>query len=329
MMPIVGLILMLQIPERCSEYAEHVNKYAGNIPPNLIMAIMYYESGCNPEVTGRYGEAGLMQILPLNFERLAITQPYDPEQNIRGGARYLNQLYTLTEEHGIPERERLRYTVAGYNAGERVIINRRIQNWEYVRGVLHYYCSFPNDPLFSEVCGEIEPPPSIEPPFPDVCLEIHQLSLIREAPSPLRRGENIEIKTSVVSVGRDSNRVRVAWVIYSFPDEFFEVQGSRRSIHNWNVARVRTELNENNRGMATLLVRVKKNINERVNFKVRVEMNLARGERRYLPTENQPEKVISFPSRGFFDPEGHHAVTFTYHPSTYTFVRDLENTCNY
>jgi hypothetical protein len=74
------------------EIIDAAKKY--NIPPSLLMAIGGKESNLNPFAPmGGKGEIGEFQLLPSTIEQLKklgiITDPYDPSQNILGGAYWL------------------------------------------------------------------------------------------------------------------------------------------------------------------------------------------------------------------------------------------------
>jgi soluble lytic murein transglycosylase-like protein len=80
------------------------------LDPNLIRAIIRAESAFNPLAVSRAGAVGLMQLMPEVAEQLDVLDPFDPRQNIFGGARYLRQ---LLDRH----KGDLNLAVASYNAG--------------------------------------------------------------------------------------------------------------------------------------------------------------------------------------------------------------------
>ncbi len=83
---------------------------AAGVDPALVGAVMEAESGFDPKATSASGAAGLMQLMPATAQSLGVTDPYDPVQNIHGGAAYLHQL--LERFHAsVP------LAVAAYNAG--------------------------------------------------------------------------------------------------------------------------------------------------------------------------------------------------------------------
>jgi len=80
------------------------------LDPNLIRAVIHAESAFNPFAVSRAGAQGLMQLMPDVAEELDVLDPFDPRQNIFGGARYLRAL--LDRNKGNIDR-----AVASYNAG--------------------------------------------------------------------------------------------------------------------------------------------------------------------------------------------------------------------
>lgn len=79
------------------------------LPKALIDAVIRTESGYRPRVVSRAGAQGLMQLIPSTARRMGVVDPFDPRQNIMGGARYLRRLY---DKFGS-----LKLAIAAYNAG--------------------------------------------------------------------------------------------------------------------------------------------------------------------------------------------------------------------
>jgi hypothetical protein len=62
------------------------------IPEALMRAIIKTESDYDPGVVSSAGAQGLMQLMPDTARMMGVTDPFDPRQNIMGGARYLQVL---------------------------------------------------------------------------------------------------------------------------------------------------------------------------------------------------------------------------------------------
>lgn len=59
------------------------------VPVDLLKRITKVESDFNPGLTSGAGAQGLMQLMPANSKAFGIKNPFDPEENINGGARLL------------------------------------------------------------------------------------------------------------------------------------------------------------------------------------------------------------------------------------------------
>jgi hypothetical protein len=62
------------------------------VEPSLIKAVISVESNGNPRAVSSAGAQGLMQLMPRTAAELRVTDPFDPQQNIMAGTRYLSQL---------------------------------------------------------------------------------------------------------------------------------------------------------------------------------------------------------------------------------------------
>ena len=107
------------------------------VAESLLKAIIKAESNFDPYAISKKGAMGLMQIMPSNFKALQIRDPFDPEQNIKGGARYFGQLMKRFEGN-------LRLALAAYNAGPDAVQQyKRIppykETMNYVKRVMKYY----------------------------------------------------------------------------------------------------------------------------------------------------------------------------------------------
>lgn len=81
----------------------------------LLRAVIHAESGFNPRALSIAGAQGLMQLIPGTARDMGVQDVFNPEQNIRGGARYLALL--LQTFNG---NERL--AAAAYNAGPGAVL---------------------------------------------------------------------------------------------------------------------------------------------------------------------------------------------------------------
>lgn len=80
-----------------------------NVPVNLLKAVAKTESNFRSDAVSSCGAQGIMQLMPSTAKSLGVTDSFDPEQNIMGGAKYLGSLLAEFGDESM--------AVAGYNAG--------------------------------------------------------------------------------------------------------------------------------------------------------------------------------------------------------------------
>ena len=111
------------------------------VPRALLQAVIGVESGFDPTAVSSKGAQGLMQLLPATSARYGVRDPFEPADNIRGGARYLSDLLRRFGNN-------LELALAAYNAGEEAVerSGRAIppfpETRAYVPAVLKLYRTF-------------------------------------------------------------------------------------------------------------------------------------------------------------------------------------------
>ena len=98
--------------------------HAQNLDPRLLEALIGVESNQTSNAVSARGALGLMQLLPSTARDYGVTDPFDPEQNVRAGARHLRRLLDQFEQDTT-------LALAAYNAGEGAV-------WRHGRRVPPY-----------------------------------------------------------------------------------------------------------------------------------------------------------------------------------------------
>ena len=76
-----------------------------------MLAIISVESAGRSQAVSSAGAEGLMQLMPDTASRFAVSNSFDPNQNIKGGVAYLAWLMDRYDNDAV-------LALAGYNAGE-------------------------------------------------------------------------------------------------------------------------------------------------------------------------------------------------------------------
>ncbi|ATE60499.1 lytic transglycosylase domain-containing protein [Thauera sinica] len=114
------------------------------VDPALAMAVVEVESAYRPDARSPKGALGLMQLMPATAQRYGVSDPLDPDDNLRGGIRYLRD---LLDQFGSTE-----LALAAYNAGEGAVMRHGYaippyaETQAYVPRVLQRYGSLQRKP---------------------------------------------------------------------------------------------------------------------------------------------------------------------------------------
>jgi hypothetical protein len=128
------------------QLAKLIQKYAQQlgVDPKLVQAMIRQESGFNPMAVSPKGAMGLMQLMPETAASLGVEDPFDLDQNLKGGIRFLKGCLQRFNQN-------LPLALAAYNAGPgRVVEHQGIPPFKetqtYVKKIVQDYCGQTIDP---------------------------------------------------------------------------------------------------------------------------------------------------------------------------------------
>ncbi len=115
--------------------ARHADRQ--QLDPRLVRAVVQVESGYNVRARSPKGAMGLMQLMPDTANELAVSDPYDPDQNLRGGTTYLRRMIDRF-------KGQVELAVAAYDAGPEAVAKHNgippyAETRDYVKRVLALY----------------------------------------------------------------------------------------------------------------------------------------------------------------------------------------------
>jgi len=138
------LLRYLPFAEPCyyDPYIRTVSKRHG-VDFHLVKAVIKAESKFDHLAVSPKGAMGLMQIMPATVDHMGVADPFNPEENIEGGVRYLKWLLQIFDND-------LKLALAAYNAGPNTVkryggIPPYAETRDYLRKVMQYYADYKNN----------------------------------------------------------------------------------------------------------------------------------------------------------------------------------------
>ena len=134
--------LRIDDPTYYDSYIRAVSKRHG-VDFHLVKALIKAESKFDYRAVSAKGAMGLMQMMPATADRMGVSDPFDPKENIEGGVRYLKRLLEIFDND-------IKLALAAYNAGPTTVKRYRgvppyKETRAYLKKVLRFYSDYKNN----------------------------------------------------------------------------------------------------------------------------------------------------------------------------------------
>ncbi|MAI27045.1 MAG: lytic transglycosylase [Spirochaeta sp.] len=148
-LPRGGLALGSQVQVTRRELDKIIRRVSSDhkVDPALVKAVIAAESNFEAGAVSRAGAVGLMQLMPSTAADMGVEAPFEPQQNVRGGVRYLKLL--------LDRFDALEHALAAYNAGPETVarydgIPPYPETRAYVARVLRFYSRYQSVELLAK-----------------------------------------------------------------------------------------------------------------------------------------------------------------------------------
>ena len=137
----LGRLLFWHDSSSYDHYIHSISQRYG-IDFHLVKAVIKAESKFNPLAVSSKGAMGLMQMMPATADDMGVADPFNPEENIEGGVRYLKWLLQIFDND-------LKLALAAYNAGPTTVkrhggVPPYAETRAYLQKVMKFYSDYKN-----------------------------------------------------------------------------------------------------------------------------------------------------------------------------------------
>ena len=104
------------VDTKLPRYRAFFETHSGDLDWRKLAATAYQESHWDPNARSPTGVRGMMMLTLPTAQEMGINNRLDPEQSIKGGAKYLSDILNRLPDT-IPESQRMWFALASYNIG--------------------------------------------------------------------------------------------------------------------------------------------------------------------------------------------------------------------